>query len=278
MTVHINYKKSNLKKISSNLILFVDEKFNINGLKKQISSSEFSYIADLLKTSDLKKDLLVFEINSKKTIFLVSVKKDIKTSDIENLVAKFNGYLDYDKKRSNNNNTFFSSKIATVFRDEANANLPTSSTLGEKQSDFVGEVLFSPNQNLTFDYNYSLHSSLDEINLHQFKNIFRVNNFVNTFTFYEENNLIGKKSYFENDIRYIIDKNNSLSFKTRENKTDNLTEYYKLVYEYKNDCLTASIRYNKEYYSNSSIKPNEELFFNITLIPLGSTKTDSLLK
>ena len=71
MTVHINYKKSNLKKISSNLILFVDEKFNINGLKKQISNSEFSYIADLLKTSDLKKDLLVFEINSKKTIFLI---------------------------------------------------------------------------------------------------------------------------------------------------------------------------------------------------------------
>jgi leucyl aminopeptidase len=99
MTVHINYKKSNLKKISSNLVLFVDEKFNINGLKKQISSSEFSYIADLLKTSDLKKDLLVFEINSKKTIFLVSVKKDIKTSDIENLGAKFHGYLDYDKKR-----------------------------------------------------------------------------------------------------------------------------------------------------------------------------------
>ena len=98
MTVQINYKNSSSKKVSSNLVLFVDEKFNISGLKKHISNSEFSYISDLLKNSDLKKDLLVFEINSKKTIFLVSIKKDIKTSDIENLGAKFHGYINYDKK------------------------------------------------------------------------------------------------------------------------------------------------------------------------------------
>ena len=98
MTVKINYKSNSLKKISSNLVLFVDEKFNISGLKKHISKSEFSYISDLIKNSDLKKDLLVFEINSKKTIFLVSIKKDIKTSDIENLGAKFHSYINYDKK------------------------------------------------------------------------------------------------------------------------------------------------------------------------------------
>ena len=99
MTIQINYKNSGLIKTSSNLILFVDEKFNIEGLKKYISNSEFSYISDLLKNSDLKKDLLFFEINSKKTIFLVSIKKDLKTSDIENLGAKFHGHINYDKKK-----------------------------------------------------------------------------------------------------------------------------------------------------------------------------------
>ena len=102
MTVQINYKSRSSKKVTSNLVLFVDEKFNINGIKKHISNSEFSYISDLLKTSDLKKDLLLFEINSKKTIFLVSIKKEIKTSDIESLGAKFHGYIDYDR----NNNYF----------------------------------------------------------------------------------------------------------------------------------------------------------------------------
>ena len=45
--------------------------FNIRSLKKHLSNLEFSYISDLLKNSDLKKDLLFFEINSKKTVFLV---------------------------------------------------------------------------------------------------------------------------------------------------------------------------------------------------------------
>jgi len=109
MTIQINYKTSNSKKVSSNLVLFVDEKFNIIGLKKHISNSEFSYISDLLKNSDLKKSLLVFEINSKKTIFLVSIKKDIKTSDIENLGAKFHSYINYDKQ----NDYFINSDTAS---------------------------------------------------------------------------------------------------------------------------------------------------------------------
>ncbi len=99
MTVQINYKNSSSKKVPSNHILFVDERFNINSIKKHISNSEFLYISDLLKNSDLKKDLLVFDINSKKTIFLVSIKKDIKISDIENLGAKFHSHIDYKKRK-----------------------------------------------------------------------------------------------------------------------------------------------------------------------------------
>ena len=98
MTVQINYKTNSSNKASSNLILFVDEKFNTSELKKHISNSEFLYISDLLKNSDLKKDLLVFKINSKKTIYLASIKKEIKTSDIENLGAKFHSYINYNKK------------------------------------------------------------------------------------------------------------------------------------------------------------------------------------
>ena len=98
MTIQINYKTSTSVKASLNLILFVDEKCNIGGLKKYISTNEFSYISDLLKNSNLKKDFFFFDVNSKKTIFLVRVKKDVKVSDIENLGAKFHGYINYDKK------------------------------------------------------------------------------------------------------------------------------------------------------------------------------------
>ena len=97
MPIKINYSKKKLNKNSSNLVLFSDDKFNLNALKKFLSISEFSYINDLLKTSDLKKNLFVFEVNSKKKIVLISIKKNLKTSDIENLGAEFFGRINYGK-------------------------------------------------------------------------------------------------------------------------------------------------------------------------------------
>ena len=99
MSIKISFNKNINNKGVGNHVLFCDENFNINGLKKYISNTEFSYISDLLKTSDLKKDLLFFEINSKKTLFLVSIKKDIKISDIENLGAKFSISEIFKEKR-----------------------------------------------------------------------------------------------------------------------------------------------------------------------------------
>ena len=98
MSIQINYKNNGLKKPSNNLVLFVEENFNISSLKKYITSTEFSYINDLLKNSDLKKNLLFFEVNSKKKIFLISVKNNLDDSDIENLGAEFHSYINYDKK------------------------------------------------------------------------------------------------------------------------------------------------------------------------------------
>ena len=55
MTVQVLYKNISSKKSQANLVLFTDENFNIDGLKKHLSSPELSYISDLLKTCDLKK-------------------------------------------------------------------------------------------------------------------------------------------------------------------------------------------------------------------------------
>ena len=69
MTIKIFYKNSKFEKRLSDLIVFVDEKFSINFLKKHISDKEFSYISDLLKNRDIKKDLLFFEFTSKTKMF-----------------------------------------------------------------------------------------------------------------------------------------------------------------------------------------------------------------
>jgi len=88
MNIKVNFKKQAFSKSYENPILFVDEKFNINGLKRHILNSEYSYISDLLKTKDVKKKILTFDISSKKKIILVSLKKNLSNSDVENLGAK----------------------------------------------------------------------------------------------------------------------------------------------------------------------------------------------
>jgi leucyl aminopeptidase len=97
MSVKINYSNKSAKELSTNTVLFVDEKFNTKNIVKYVSNSEISYINDLLKTSDIKKNILVFELNSKKKIILISIKKDLRSFDIENLGAEFYGRINYGK-------------------------------------------------------------------------------------------------------------------------------------------------------------------------------------
>ena len=75
MSININYSSKALNKTSANVILFSNEKFNISNIKKFLSVNEYSYISDLLKTSDLKKKLIVFEVNSKEDSFDFNKKK-----------------------------------------------------------------------------------------------------------------------------------------------------------------------------------------------------------
>ena len=64
-----------------------------------------------------------------------------------------------------------------------------------------------------------------------------------------------------------------MAFSTRKNKSSDLTEYYNFMYQYKNDCLAASIEYNKDYYSDRELKPDEGIFFKLTIIPFGETSS-----
>jgi len=113
MSIKINYSNKVSSKSSANLVLFVDEKFNINGLRKYLSNSEFSYINDLLKNSDFKKNLLVFEVNSKKKIVLLSIKKDLTSFEIENLGAEFYGRINHGK-----NSEFFINSESIINKNE----------------------------------------------------------------------------------------------------------------------------------------------------------------
>ena len=101
MSVQINYINKLPKKNSQNLVLFVDDTFNCSGLDKFISNNEYRYICDLIKINDKKKEIISYDISSKKKVILISIKKKITSAEAESLGAKF-----YDQFKANQYNYF----------------------------------------------------------------------------------------------------------------------------------------------------------------------------
>ena len=159
-------------------------------------------------------------------------------------------------------------KVATVIRDQVENDIPTNSTINKKNSDFFGSINSQLFDNLNLTYDFSLDNDMKTINSNSIAAEISINNFITTFNFIEQRNQIGSTHLLSNITKYQINDSTSLKFSTRRNKKINLTEYYDLSYEYKNDCLTAALRFNKSFYQDNDLKPTEDLFFTITLIPL----------
>ena len=48
------------------------------------------------------------------------------------------------------------------------------------------------------------------------------------------------------------------------------------MYQYKNDCLAASIEYKKDFYSDRELKPDESVMFKLTIIPFAEVTSPSV--
>ena len=183
---------------------------------------------------------------------------------------------EYVLKGKEYGNEILKAGLASVLRDNEEINLPTKSTLNNKGSDFIGSLVFEPNKYLKFDYNFSMDSDFESSNYNLLKTNLTVNKFVTSFEFLQEDDEVGSESYLSNETSYNFNDAYSLKYRTRRNKKTDFTEFYNLIYEYKNDCLTASIQYNKDYYSDNELKPNEEIFFSISIVPLATLNTPSV--
>ena len=178
--------------------------------------------------------------------------------------------LDYKKKQIENINNYFEFKIASVLRDKNQYNIPKSSRIDTSNSNLVGSMNYNFDQFLKINYNYSIKKDLSLVEYNYLNLILNKNNFFTELNFLKEDGAIGSDDILENIVGYSFNKNNELKIKTRRNRKFNLTEFYDLIYRYKNDCLTAGIEYKKTFYSDKDIKPSEDLMFTLTLFPIAS--------
>jgi LPS-assembly protein len=179
--------------------------------------------------------------------------------------------LDYIKQSKNDLdqiNNYFELKLATIFRDQEEKFIPNKSSLHKKNSNLFGSINNKFSNNLDLGYNFSLDNDYSTFEYNDLNATISINNFVTKFNFIEENGETGDANFLSSSLEYNFDKKNSLKFQTRRNRKLNLTEYYDLVYEYKNDCLTAGLNIRKHIIMIMILKPTENLLFTISLFPL----------
>ncbi|MDC1176611.1 hypothetical protein OAT25_00065 [Candidatus Pelagibacter sp.] len=168
-----------------------------------------------------------------------------------------------DKK----NKELFDIKISNNLRIEENDDLPKINQLNEKTSNFFNEISLSPTNFLSMKYSNSIKNNFKEKVYENLSTIITINKIVTKFDYINDNNLINENSFLSSSVEYFANESNSFSYSKRENKSTNLIEFYKLIYQYKNDCLAASIEYNNEFYNDENVEPDKNIIFKLTFIP-----------
>jgi len=179
--------------------------------------------------------------------------------------------LEYEK-RNMDDKRIVSFNIANSISDKKNDNLPTKSTLNKTRSDFVGNLSYSPNNILDFNYNFSYDKNFDSSNYDSVTASINLNNFITNFNFLSEDGNIGNNEIISNTSILKLNDENNLKFKTSKDLKNDFTEYYNLIYSYETDCLIASAEFNKKFYKDGSLVPDKSLLFTIKFIPFAELK------
>ena len=243
------------------------ENENFVNILKPITSFKYSPYKNKknLKTEEHRIDL-----NS-----IYNINRIAKNDAVEGGASLTYG-LEFKKNRIDGDIEFFTAKLANVLRLDENKNLYDNNDLGKKTSDFFGVLGFSPNNVFNIDYDFSIDSDFDKTKYQSLESGITVNNFITTFQYLNENNTKDSQSYLSNKTSYNFNNSTNLIFETRKNKKTSMTEFYNLIYQYRNDCLIAALEYNKDYYNDRDLNPEENIFFKLTIVPFGQTSSPNL--
>ena len=222
-------------------------------------------------TKDIKNDENKININN-----VYSLNRINKTDTIEGGLSLTYG-ANYSIKRNIDSQEILSFKLANNLRLKENEDLPHLNQMNQKTSNFFTELYLKPANFLNIKYNSAIKNNFSEISNENILAEFEFKSFKMSFDYLNDNNTINKNSYLANTTSYDLDNSNSFIFKTREDKNSNFNEFYKLIYQYKNDCLAASIEYNKDYYNDKDFKSEETVFFKLVIIPFSETSSPNLL-
>ena len=176
------------------------------------------------------------------------------------------------EKQNLQNEKFFEFNIGNIFKDQKNPSLPNKSKLNQTRSDLVGDIFYKLGENFEITYNFSYDRDLDFSNYDAIALKFGTNKIVTNFDYITENHELGNSELITNNTNINFSDEHSLKFDTAKDLKDDFTQFYSLAYKYETDCLSASFEYEKKFFSDGNLKPDESLFFLIKFIPFAELR------
>ncbi len=171
------------------------------------------------------------------------------------------------EKQNLNESKILGLNLGNVLKDKKNDDLPTKTKLNQTRSDIVGNLYYKLNNNLELNYDFSYDKDLEYSNYDSLNAIFGINKFLTSFDYITENHDFGDSEIIKNKTSYKFTDEHLINFNTTKDLKDDFTQFYKLSYEYETDCLLASFEYQKKFFRDGSLVPDESLVFLIKFIP-----------
>lgn len=174
--------------------------------------------------------------------------------------------LEYEKQNFLNEKVF-GFNIGNTIKDKKNKSMPSRAKLDQTRSDIVGNFYYEPNKNINLEYNFSYDRDFDFSNYDSIKAKFGSNNFITSFDYISENHEIGNTETIANQTLIKFSNEHSIQFNTSKDLKEDFTRNYRLSYEYETDCLFATFQYEKKFFRDGNLIPDESLLFLIKFIP-----------
>ena len=171
------------------------------------------------------------------------------------------------EKQSLINDKLIGFNIGNVIKDKKNSSMPSKSKLDQRRSDLVGNFFYEPNKMVKLEYNYSYDRDLDFSNYDSISAEFGDNKFITNFDYITENHEFGNSETISNNTLIKFNDEHSIYFNTTKDLKEDFTQNYNLSYEYETDCLLASFQYQKKFFRDGDLVPDESLNFLIRFIP-----------
>jgi LPS-assembly protein len=159
--------------------------------------------------------------------------------------------------------------VGQVVKFNDDLDMPTRSSLQNKNSDLITKVNYLSPGNFDFMMKNTLDNNLNHAyyNDFTFKKFFKQGDF--NFNFYEKNNHIGSERYAKANLTTFITDSTKIKIETDRNLKTDISNSHKLGIENENECIRYGVYFQKNFASDKDLKPGTSVFFGVTLLPFG---------